>query len=98
MTTIPATRRVLIAGKRAEAVDICSFELVDPQGRALPPFSAGSHIDVYLPNGLVRQYSLCNDPRESHRYLIAVLRDPGSRGGSVAMHALEVGNMIGISC
>ena len=68
MTTIPATRRVRIAGKRAEAVDICSFELVDPDGRTLPPFLAGSHIDVNLPNGLVRQYSLCNDPRENHRY------------------------------
>lgn len=52
----------------------------------LPPFSAGSHIDVHLPasaGGLVRQYSLCNASHEQHRYRIAVLRD-ASRSGSWA--------------
>jgi len=92
-----ATRSVLVARKLVEAVDICSFELVDPEGKALPPFSAGSHVDVHLGNGLVRQYSLCNDPAETHRYLIAVLRDLASRGGSAAMHALEPGQVIHIS-
>jgi vanillate O-demethylase ferredoxin subunit len=43
-------------------------------------------VDVQLPGGLTRQYSLCNDPKETHRYMIGVLRDPASRGGSVAMH------------
>jgi vanillate monooxygenase ferredoxin subunit len=52
----------------------------------LPPFSAGSHVDVHVPGGITRQYSLCNDPAESHRYLIGVLKDPASRGGSEAMH------------
>jgi hypothetical protein len=47
---------------------------------ALPPFSAGSHIDMQLPEGITRQYSLCNDPTETHRYLIGVLRDPATRG------------------
>jgi vanillate O-demethylase ferredoxin subunit len=100
MTT--TTRRVRIARKTAEAHDVCSFELVDVEARALPAFSAGSHIDVQVGDGqgtggLVRQYSLCNDPRETHRYLIAVLRDPNSRGGSVGMHALQVGMTIHIS-
>ena len=90
-------RTVRIGRKTAEAVDICSFELVDPEGRALPPFSAGSHIDVHLPDGLVRQYSLANDPRDTHSYLIAVLRDANSRGGSSGMHALEEGATIAIS-
>lgn len=49
-------------------------------------FEAGAHVDVHLPGGLIRQYSLCNPPEEHARYLIAVLREPGSRGGSVAMH------------
>ncbi|MFB9126018.1 oxidoreductase [Paraburkholderia dipogonis] len=91
------TRPVRIAAKVVEARDICSFELVAPDGDALPPFSAGAHIDVHLPAGLVRQYSLCNNPTETHRYQIAVLRDTNSRGGSVAMHALEVGQTINIS-
>jgi vanillate O-demethylase ferredoxin subunit len=88
---------VRIDRKTVEAVDICSFELVDPNGQALPPFSAGSHIDVHLPDGLVRQYSLANDPRDTQRYLIAVLRDASSRGGSIGMHALQPGATIGIS-
>jgi len=81
------TLQVTVTKKSIEAQDIASFELTLPEG-ALPRFSAGSHIDVHAPNGSIRQYSLCNDPSESHRYQIAVLRDPGSRGGSVAMHDL----------
>jgi vanillate O-demethylase ferredoxin subunit len=92
-----ATRPVTVTRKVVEALDICSFEMVDAAGAALPRFSAGSHVDVHLPNGLVRQYSLCNDPAETHRYLIAVLRDPASRGGSSAMHALVEGQQIRIS-
>jgi len=79
---------VKVERKSVAALDICTFELVDVNGRPLPAFSAGSHIDVHLPNGLTRQYSLCNDPAESHRYLIGVLRDPATRGGSQAMHDL----------
>ena len=90
-------RTVRVASKHGEALDICSFELVDAGGDPLPAFSAGSHVDVRTAAGPVRQYSLCNDPRESNRYQIAVLRDPASRGGSVAMHSLEVGQTLRIS-
>ncbi len=80
------------------ALDIALFDLVAEDGAALPPFSAGSHVDVFLPNGLVRQYSLCNDPVESHRYQIAVLKDAGGRGGSSAMHdAVRLGDALSIS-
>lgn len=78
--------RVRVARKTPEAADIALFELVHAEGGGLPAFSAGSHIDVHLPNGLVRQYSLCNDPGENHRYLICVLREAASRGGSAALH------------
>jgi vanillate O-demethylase ferredoxin subunit len=88
--------QVKLARKFPVATDICAFELVHPDGAALPPFTAGSHIDVRLRDGLVRQYSLCNHPSESHRYLIAVLRDANSRGGSIAMHALEAGGLLDI--
>ena len=81
-----ATLTVRVARKAVEAEGICSFELVSGDGAPLPAFAAGSHVDVQLPGGLTRQYSLCNDPTETHRYLIAVLRDPSSRGGSSAMH------------
>jgi vanillate O-demethylase ferredoxin subunit len=81
-----STFDVRVARKTREAEGICSYELVRADGATLPPFAAGAHVDVHLPNGLVRQYSLCNAPGETHRYVIAVLRDAASRGGSQAMH------------
>ncbi|SDP68700.1 vanillate O-demethylase ferredoxin subunit [Ralstonia sp. 25mfcol4.1] len=89
--------QVRIASKTAVADGIALFELVAADGNALPPFTAGAHVDVHLGNGLVRQYSLCNDPAETHRYQLGVLRDAASRGGSAAMHALTAGNMLEIS-
>ena len=72
--------------RRSEALDVESFELIDPAGRPLPPFEAGSHLLVECTRGIVRSYSLCNAPAERHRYQIAVLREPESRGGSAAVH------------
>ncbi|KAF7963083.1 Vanillate O-demethylase oxidoreductase [Cupriavidus sp. UYMU48A] len=89
---------VRVVRKRPEAEGICSFELADPNGAPLPPFSAGSHIDVHIPGGLTRQYSLCNHPEERHRYVIAVLNDTQSRGGSRAMHDIvQEGSTLEIS-
>jgi vanillate O-demethylase ferredoxin subunit len=89
--------KVRITSKREVALDVSAFELADPEGHPLPSFSAGAHIDVQLGNGLTRQYSLCNSPSEQHRYLIGVLREPASRGGSIAMHALTESALIEIS-
>lgn len=98
MSTYTEQLRVRVASITQEAVDIRSYELVAEDGRALPAFSAGAHVDVHLPNSLTRQYSLCNDPQEDQRYLIAVLRDPLGRGGSVAMHeSVQVGDSMSIS-
>lgn len=89
---------VKVIRKKAEAEGIASFELARADGAPLPSFGAGSHIDLQVPGGLTRQYSLCNDSGEQHRYRIAVLRDPASRGGSVAMHdAVHEGDVIRIS-
>jgi len=80
------------------AEHINAFEFVSIDGSPLPPFSAGSHIDVHAGHGLVRQYSLCNSPVERDRYVVAVLRDPAGRGGSVAMHdTLRAGQRVAIS-
>jgi vanillate O-demethylase ferredoxin subunit len=80
-----------------EADDILSFELVDPQGGTLPPFTAGAHIEVNVRNDLKRQYSLCNDPVERDRYLIAVLKEAHGRGSSVAMHDVKPGDVLTVS-
>ncbi|MDR0225214.1 MAG: PDR/VanB family oxidoreductase [Burkholderiaceae bacterium] len=89
--------QVRLARKRAEAQDICSLELQALPGQSLPAFTAGSHIDLHLPGGLVRQYSLCSDPGDTGRYVVAVLRESASRGGSAAVHEhLEEGQEISI--
>lgn len=89
---------VKVIKKRLEATDIVSLELGRADGGTLPAFSAGSHIDVRIKPDLIRQYSLCNHPEENHRYLIAVLRDPASLGGSVAIHDdIREGDLISIS-
>lgn len=89
---------VRIAVKRTEADGICSFELHAADDRPLPAFTAGAHIDVHVAPGIVRQYSLCNDPRDCSRYLISVLKEPGSRGGSRGMHErIREGDLLRIS-
>lgn len=89
---------VRVSAVKDEAQGIRSFELVDAGGDALPAFSAGAHIDVTPPGGPTRSYSLCNNPSERHRYLIAVQREPDSRGGSVSMHErVNAGDLLTIS-
>jgi len=92
------TIAVRVNDKTCEADGICSYELVREDGQALPAFEAGAHIDVHVTDTLVRQYSLCNPPGETHRYQIGVLRDPASRGGSRGMHEdIHVGSVLQIS-
>lgn len=89
---------VRVARRVEEAEGICSFELVPQDAAALPAFSAGAHIDVHVAPGLIRQYSLSNDPSERHRYRIAVLREPSSRGGSAGMHdQVQAGDVLRVS-
>lgn len=87
---------VRVGRKKAEAAGISSFELVSATGAELPSFTAGAHIDVAVGN-VVRQYSLCNDPIETHRYLIGVLLEANSRGGSKGMHELQEGQDLVVS-
>ncbi len=95
---ITVSLSVRVAGKHQAAQDVVSLELVDPDGGPLPEFSPGAHIDVHLPGGFIRQYSLLNDCLERSRFLIGVLREPQSRGGSAAVHDLvQVGDLLRIS-
>ncbi len=74
--------RLRVTRNERIAEGIYLFELVDSGGATLPPFSAGSHIAIRTPNGLLRKYSLCNDPAERNRYQVAVKREANDRGGS----------------
>lgn len=81
-----------------EAERINSYELVSPTGGDLAPFTAGGHVDLHLSNGMIRCYSLVNDQRERHRYVIAVNQDLAGRGGSNFVHDhLKVGDIVRVS-
>ncbi len=62
---------------------IVLFEMRPKGGEELPPFTPGSHINVRVPNGLLRKYSLCSNPADRDHYLIAVKREHEGRGGSL---------------
>ncbi|MGS0742398.1 PDR/VanB family oxidoreductase [Glaciimonas sp. GG7] len=89
---------LLVRQIRFEAIGIHSFELVHPAGEMLPVVRAGAHLDIALEGDIRRQYSLCNDPAERHRYVIAVLREEVGRGGSRLMHeSLRVQDVVSVS-
>ncbi|MEV0321196.1 PDR/VanB family oxidoreductase [Streptomyces sp. NPDC050658] len=68
-----------------EADGVLSVELVHPDGKPLPAWTPGAHVDLHT-GGHVRQYSLCGDPRDVSAYRIGVLNEPSSRGGSRHVH------------
>jgi ferredoxin-NADP reductase len=77
---------------------IVSLRLERADGRLLAPFEPGAHIELHIPNGVRRHYSLCSDPDDLSHYEIAVLREPKSRGGSAYIHEqLDVGDGMLIS-
>ncbi|MFD2204574.1 PDR/VanB family oxidoreductase [Kiloniella antarctica] len=89
---------VLVNAMKDQAQNIRTYELVSPSGETLPPFTAGSHIDVFLANGLIRQYSLSNAPEEQLRYVIGVQKEENGRGGSKYLHdTVNIGDEIEIS-
>jgi phthalate 4,5-dioxygenase reductase subunit len=75
--------RIAHSEKVAEGIHL--FELRYPDGSDLPEFTSGAHLTLRVPNGLLRKYSLCNDPAERDRYVIGVRREAEGRGGSVSL-------------
>jgi ferredoxin-NADP reductase len=81
-----------------ETADVRVLELADPEGWDLPPFKAGAHIDVILPDSMTRQYSLCGDAFDRKTYRIAVRREASGRGGSMYVHGnLQQGSRVSVS-
>lgn len=98
MAQMPRDIEVVVQAVRAETSDIKSFVLVPRAGDGFPTFLPGAHIDVEPLPGLIRQYSLVNDPAERGRYVIGVKREAAGRGGSSAMHtAVREGTVMKIS-
>ncbi len=91
------TLRVVLKRKFLAGADIVALELAALEGH-LPTFQPGAHIDLHLPNGLVRQYSLTNGPGEQLSYIIGVKREPTPGSASQAVHELlRVGDILAIS-
>jgi ferredoxin-NADP reductase len=88
---------VRVAGRTVRADGVIGLELVAPDGGRLPDWTPGAHVDLVLPDGRTRQYSLCGDRRDAHRYRVAVLREPAGRGGSAYLHdRLRPGDLLGL--
>jgi len=89
---------VLVTSVIPQAERVTAWELRRIDGAELPAFTAGAHIELHLPNGLERSYSICNAQDQRDRYVIAVSKDPQSRGGSRFIHEnLKVGDRLRIS-
>ncbi|MCX8564422.1 PDR/VanB family oxidoreductase [Mycolicibacterium mucogenicum] len=89
--------RLLVADRTTVArdKDVVSVTLRAPDGSNLPQWHPGAHLDLYLPSGRVRQYSLCGDPSDLGSYQIAVRRIPGGGGGSNEVHdELPIGSVV----
>jgi len=94
MNTIPV--RVVAAESIADGIRL--LKLSPQDGSLLPAWEPGSHIDLHLDSGMIRQYSLCGSCADTSTYEIAVKREPESRGGSKFVHeSLAVGSQLSIS-
>lgn len=90
--------RLRVQAIRLQADGIHAFELVDPDGTELPPATAGAHVDVHLPGGLMRSYSLAGDPADRTVWTLGVLRVVNGQGGSNTMHdSVRVGELLTVS-
>ena len=93
----PSQVKLIVTAKTRVADEVVALTLAHPDGRRLPDWTPGSHVDVVLPSGANRQYSLCGDRWDAHSYRIAVLHDPAGRGGSTYIHEeLTAGNLLAV--
>ncbi|MFD4356174.1 PDR/VanB family oxidoreductase [Nocardia sp. NPDC058518] len=94
-TPVDRVLRLVVADTRAEADGVLSVCLVFADRSDLPPWHPGAHIDLTLPSGKVRQYSLCGDDTDRRSYRIAIRRIPDGGGGSIEIHdRLSVGTRV----
>jgi ferredoxin-NADP reductase len=83
---IEERQELLVKQMTWEADGVLSLALAHPDGKPLPEWTPGAHVDLRLRGSLVRQYSLCGDPADETRYRVAVLRDQAALGGSEYIH------------
>ena len=84
----PERRTMAVDQERVVAERVMEVVLRAADGGPLPALGPGAHIELLLPSGLARQYSLCGDPGDRRSYTIAVLEEVDGRGGSAELHRL----------
>lgn len=77
---------VVVQFRRGESDGVVSLQLSRGSGEPLPGWAPGAHIDLVLPGGLLRQYSLCGPVSDRGTWRIGVLREPAGRGGTAWIH------------
>lgn len=98
MATPRLIMKLRVADIRPEPGDVRVFTFLHPGKPVLPPFKAGAHVDLHLPDGKIRQYSLLGDEQDRTRYRIGVKLEPGGRGGSEWLHRnLRIGSELPVS-
>ncbi|MFC9702845.1 PDR/VanB family oxidoreductase [Streptomyces sp. NPDC056943] len=89
--------RLTVRSAVREAEGVLGLLLADPTGAELPPWEPGAHLEVTLPSGTVRHYSLCGDPADRSTYRLGILREPAGRGGSEELHTtVGEGTVLGV--
>jgi ferredoxin-NADP reductase len=89
------TQSAVVTKRELVAPDVVALTFADPDGELLPSWTPGGHIDVQLPSGRRRQYSLCGSPGRRADYRIAIRRMADGGGGSIEMHdAFDVGDTL----
>jgi ferredoxin-NADP reductase len=92
---VQRTQTAVVVKRELVAPDVVALTLADPGGGLLPSWTPGGHIDVALPSGRRRQYSLCGPPGRRTDYRIAVRRIADGGGGSIEMHeAFDTGDTL----
>jgi len=94
---VPETREVIVRALRYEAPGVLSLELVPTNGKPLPPFEPGAHIDLHLPGNIMRQYSLCGDPNDTSRYRVGIRSVSDGLSSQFVHRKLRPGEVIKVS-
>ena len=94
---LPETREVIVRALRYEAPGVLSLELVPTNGKPLPPFEPGAHIDLHLPGNIMRQYSLCGDPNDASHYRLGIRAVSGGLSSSFVHTRLRPGELLTVS-
>src|SRR5690625_216899 len=92
------TFNLVVTNKKPITDSVCEFDLRLPDGGALPEFTPGAHVRIKTPSGRINQYSLCNHPGETHRYVVAIKKEEEGQGGSRSMiDEVAIGDVLEVS-